>query len=384
MCGIAGCYSARSLSHDEKTNAKTLLWLASLRGRDSTGAMVAWRKKGRTTVTEHKEVMAADSFIQGKEFKDMLNLPGAYMIGGHCRLATVGAVVKSNAHPISEGDLVGVHNGAVPSMEAAAREAKITDSRLLYRSIDQYGLKEALERAGDDVAFALQYIDLQERTLNFVRNVKRPLAFMFNREDTVLYWHSEAEALQYMATREGSYNFSAPVILTPGIHYTVELGSMEINEEELTPKRKTYPAPAVTTSVPQIPVFKKAAESALVLLPEKTQLSADTQGSDVERWVEFAKKRREASQQSTAVKKDVATSMVYLGFEGKVMPIATVISCLKEGCEHCTQPVTLDTEKPVYWIGKRSFICNDCRDLDFIRSYVSSNKVYRGELCPRN
>lgn len=374
MCGLAGAYSTR-LASNEIDHVRTLIFLSSLRGRDSTGLMAGWRKKGRTVISTHKEVASADQFLESKQTKLALSLNGIYLVGAHARLATVGGVTVDNAHPYEEGNIVGVHNGHVPRYEAAAKKAGCTDSQLLMRAIDSQGIQKALIDAGEDAAYALQWVDTQEFTVNLIHNWRRPLACMFNNGRSTLYWASERGALHYTAIRSDPKQFESPFELEPDTLYTAELGTMLFEEEplDLSPPKKHYtPRTFPSSTAPR--QGKDVEPHHIPLLPappaKRDLLSAE----------EAAKQAAEKKNLGKIIGKHVAKSMVYLGWEGKPVPIATVHHLLAQGCSCCQNTLTLSESRDAHWVSRGNYICNDCRDTEFVKSYINAGKVYRGEL----
>ncbi len=352
MCGLAGVYSF-GLNEEQINIAKELTWLSSLRGRDSTGLMGAWRKQGKTTLSSDRAVLPADAYLGTPGAKHILGLPKLYMIGAHTRYATVGAVTKLNAHPLTEGEIVGCHNGAADQFKAEALKEGVNDSRLLFRSIGEKGAKKALQELGQDAAYALQWVDLQERTLNFIHNWKRPLAFMFDRDETTLFWASEIAMLELVAKRYGPNGFKPPYEVPVDTLISVELGSLDFQEEKLisiiTPTKN--PPRDCSTMFPRL---AEKIERETLFLPKPIS----------EPW-----------------SPDKAPMALYLGWEGKSIAFKKASEYLKQGCRMCLSgPTRLSNSTPVWWIARDQFLCNECRDSELAKTYLDDAKIYKGEV----
>lgn len=201
MCGLAGVYS-RTFGYQEFSIFEKLLYVSVFRGEDSTG-VIRLDKKGvprvRKTVLSAPEFLAtgASNFI-----RDMKEVEKPIALLGHTRAATKGEVKLANAHPFSFDNVVGAHNGTIHK-KFKGRENYETDSEALYKLINDEGIEAALNEVQDhDTAYALQWIDKKEKTLNFVRNDKRPLAFTYIYGQTTLVWASEKKYLEFILSIE--------------------------------------------------------------------------------------------------------------------------------------------------------------------------------------
>jgi hypothetical protein len=111
---------------------------------------------------------------------------------GHCRAKTVGAVNVQNAHPFDFEDegIIGVHNGTLTGVHKldTYHHSKV-DSEVLYGHLAKNGPEDTFSKA--EGAWACVWWDNNEETINFIRNDKRPLWFVWSKCLRKLFWASE-------------------------------------------------------------------------------------------------------------------------------------------------------------------------------------------------
>jgi hypothetical protein len=226
MCGLFGGVSTY-LSTSEIDIIKELGIISQFRGIHSTGIAFAYRggKKGNNHVYSYsKEAVDSTGFLNHPntiKIIKSLNRPMAFV--GHCRAATIGEINKENAHPYLVDHILGAHNGTIHSL-APKKGEEGTDSLKLYKLIAEKGLDEALEEVKHG-AYALTYFDTKARTLNLIRNEKRPLYLMKTDNGNTVYWASERAMLDFVAARTTT-KFTKPTILEPNVLHTFNLGTI--------------------------------------------------------------------------------------------------------------------------------------------------------------
>lgn len=205
MCGISGAYSTSLTAAEEKLFGK-LLMLNVFRGEHSTG-VVKVPPSGKAHVL--KSVTDSMEFLASKRGKDFLfDTPTKQLFIGHCRYATMGEVSLQNAHPFNFANVVGVHNGTIRGTFEGSKEYG-TDSEALYALINEKGIVEALNEIEHlDPSYALVWYDKREKTINFVRNNKRPLWFSYVANRQTLVWSSTKESIDFAVAGDATFKQS--------------------------------------------------------------------------------------------------------------------------------------------------------------------------------
>lgn len=205
MCGLFGMVGY--LEHKHKAVLKDLMYLNTLRGKDSTGI---------TAVKRDRMVVTRKMTVPGYEFMDMPLFERALTHGdqvwmGHGRWRTVGEINKSNAQPFEvmddEGNvmLAGTHNGTLNNKWAIENRLKDkfeTDSEGLFNLLaDAPDFKEAIGLLRG--AWSLVWWDPTTDSLHFCRNEERPLCYAWSKDHKQLLWASEAWMIINAARRNG-------------------------------------------------------------------------------------------------------------------------------------------------------------------------------------
>lgn len=205
MCGLVGMAGDFSLKHRDMM--KDLIFFNTLRGRDSTG--LTYYNMRRNEVTTKKATCPGFEFIEQPWIDTTLGLQAGVWLA-HGRHKTVGAVNRLNAHPFevrNEKDnieLFGAHNGTLSTkydIEKLLGDNFGTDSEALLNLINRIGPKKAIAEARG--AWALTWWDSADNSINFLRNVERPLFYTYSDDLKVLMWASESWMLRTAAARRG-------------------------------------------------------------------------------------------------------------------------------------------------------------------------------------
>lgn len=194
MCGIVGIAGKLNALHDKIF--QQLLIAGQLRGFDSTGIAAVNKQY---VVKTAKQVGTPENLFADKRFDDAFKRMNTVLIG-HNRWATQGKVNRANAHPFEFDSLVGVHNGTLDNMYALDDSHLFqVDSELLYYDMDRNGVHRTVPKLRG--AWALNWWDKTDSTINFIRNKERPLTMVMDASENVLYWASEKEMLQWILER---------------------------------------------------------------------------------------------------------------------------------------------------------------------------------------
>ena len=227
MCGLFGAITSHNFTLTELETLTELGVVSTIRGQDSTGVATVQRaKKGRLEIKQKHTLDVPAAFMYDKATQTMMK--DKFLVMGHARAATYGAVNLTNAHPIHEGRFIGCHNGSIwhyapPKVD----EHKLTDSRLLYRAMHAEGTIAALKKVGTSGAYALTYIDTHQRTLNLIRNKERPLFLMHTKGRTLTLWASEYRFLD-MVSMGSTLSWDNPYLLDVHKLYQYDLGKQDM------------------------------------------------------------------------------------------------------------------------------------------------------------
>lgn len=253
MCGQCGVYNVSAFSGPEFKAFHDLLFLNVFRGEDSTGVIKVSKESDGFKTVSRKTLQSSPEFLRSPSSDMVVEGHGPKPIGllGHTRHATKGKVTLANAHPFRFDGVIGSHNGTIHKQFKHRSEYE-TDSEALYRNINDYGIEAAIEEVNAyDSAYAIQYVDLKNNTLNFLRNSERPLHFTFLYNGTTLLWSSESDAIR-MTLRHLKYTTNTGwkgnttdriFTLKPHTLYSIPLGE---NPDKGTiidleiPEKKTY------------------------------------------------------------------------------------------------------------------------------------------------
>lgn len=210
MCGHVGI--AGKLALKDEATLKRLLLLDYFRGPDSTGLAGIRGPTHQNRVRIAKVASHPLDLFDTIRFKEALNGAVSQVFMGHNRAATRGAVTNMNAHPFHVGKIVGAHNGTLSPASFTELKAKLeqdydVDSEAIIASIDRFGIKETAKMLQG--AWALVWYNLEDETLNFLRNDQRPMWLAYSDDFTRIVWASQYHMIQAAAgLSEGANKFS--------------------------------------------------------------------------------------------------------------------------------------------------------------------------------
>lgn len=405
MCGIAGIFS-QTVGLTERELFEGLLMLNVYRGKDSTGVVrINELKKGVPYAQVKRAVVSSPGFVASKYGHDMLydldkkeakdtSKTTGYI--GHCRAATKGEIKVQNAHPFRFDHTIGVHNGTIHGSFKGSKDFE-TDSEALFNLINDAGIEEALNEVSySDPAYALVYLDTKEKTLNFVRNDKRPLYFTYLYGKSTLVWSSRWEMIEFALDQRStamSKTAWSPECDVHGGYFTLKENNL------LSIPLDKSPAQASITKL-DVKVHKYSVgfrHSSMQHLgyydwdDYTTDAKADTGGSsskdgygnfrekhgtDLSRlpWLHEqeesskagkAGEKADAKGNNKAANKPSLVSLRENTFKGEPVSTSERDFRLSQGCLCCGTPIlptdTLGIAR-VHWWNREHFACGDCYD----------------------
>lgn len=169
-----------------------MLWNGLLRGEESTGIYSPKNNIVKSTEIVYK-------FLKKQEIKE-----DNFLIG-HVRSATYGTVIKNNAHPFNEGNVVLAHNGTLSNYIDLLRKYNLkwakfdVDSHVVCGSLNEAQNFEPLGEIDGPAAFLIA--DKNTPNILYVfRNTHRPLYYGFI--DKSMYISSIEESLEYIDCKD--------------------------------------------------------------------------------------------------------------------------------------------------------------------------------------
>lgn len=199
MCGLVGVASKNTISVNEQKAFELLLYVDTVRGKDSTG-VAAVRDFKTKKVQILKRAVPGPYFLANPSWRSFVR-PASRLLLGHNRASTKGKTNDANAHPFRHKHITLAHNGTLTEHHKLPGDEtfEVDSEAVAYAMATHDDTVELLEQL--DGAFALTWYDQRKNTLNFARNEKRPLAFAVTDNSTLIYWASEIDMLRWVLTR---------------------------------------------------------------------------------------------------------------------------------------------------------------------------------------
>lgn len=199
ICGIFGVVASKgTLSLDQQKFLRASTITGQLRGVDGTG----WFSVTPSGVTQtYKRALCGNDFLNSSQgLAAQREVLRACAVVGHNRHTTIGENIDSACHPYDYDNVVGVHNGTVPSY--GLRSMGTAKSQVDVDSAQIYAYLNDTDKPIEDVlskitmgAYALTWLDKKAHAIRIARNKERPMwaangvgGFYFASEPGMLFW----------------------------------------------------------------------------------------------------------------------------------------------------------------------------------------------------
>jgi predicted glutamine amidotransferase len=349
MCGHVGI--AGKLEFKDEATLKRLLLLDYFRGMDSTG-LASIRKNDEVFVS--KMASHPIDLFDTKSYEKASNAYQSKVFLGHNRSATRGKVNGANAHPYQYGHIVGAHNGTLDTTSWKELNKVLgyetdTDSMAVFACIEKIGIEETVKLMSG--AWALVWVNLEDGTLNFLRNKERPFWFSYTDDFSKLFWASEWPMIQAatemagkdvyeLYNNEGGYAYFHT---EEDYHYFVDMNKLNSCEYKSPPltrgKKLEGKAPTPVKYLPQGSPFHGG-----------TQSGSSTTGGT-------------GSGTSTSTKATVPFITIVTTAEkplGSFVTKQEFMDMSQGKCCYCSEPIEMADEGLVIFESMGEILCSDC------------------------
>ena len=191
MCGLVLVVNKNhyGFSKEQCEVFSTLLYMSGhFRGRDGTGVVVV-DNLGNPSLAKANQTV--DGFICTKEYDelDKKAFQKGWLMYGHNRAATRGVINDVNCHPfVIDDNIILVHNGTFHGDHTLLKKTDVDSEALAHTIATTDTVENALRKI--NAAYALMWYNVEQRTMNVIRNSSRPLWYM-ETSDSYIYASEE-------------------------------------------------------------------------------------------------------------------------------------------------------------------------------------------------
>lgn len=196
MCGLIGIVIGKKYNRKERNIVKDLFTNILIeheeRGKEATGVTAIW-PDSRYII--QKSPVPASEFVKSKEYKKFLKKLDSNMsiLLGHTRKPTKGSPWNmENNHPITIGNIVGVHNGIIKNddhlfnSEGLERHAEV-DSEIIFSILNKVNFNDNFGKLAHSIQEVTQKLTGSFTTLSV--NVKHPTKILLLKYNQPISYH---------------------------------------------------------------------------------------------------------------------------------------------------------------------------------------------------
>lgn len=371
MCGHVGI--AGKLEYKDEATLKRLLLLDYFRGTDSTG-VAAIRKDGNTPIA--KLASHPIDLFDSKAYEKLNTAFQTKVFIGHNRAATKGKVNGNNAHPYQYGHIIGAHNGTLEQSswkdlnECLGYETDV-DSMAIFACIEKVGIEETVKMLRG--AWALVWVNLEERTLNFLRNKERPMWHSYTSDFNKIIWASEWPMIQAATEMGGKDAYDL---------YTTSKGHcfFSMEEDYLYSYDFDKMSAGQYTNLPDAKIKKIEGRPPLPVVTYPQGGSPFTGGAGT------TKTTTSGQRTPSEVKTDLppVITIITSGDKpfGNFLDRGQFDANTDQKCMYCLEPMKYDDEGVVYFEGMEEALCGECSGHSTSR-FMATPRTYHEHLKPK-
>ena len=379
MCGLFGIASEHTLTYSQIKDFTMLGTVSYPRGKDSTGLCVTKMEKGVIHHYVKKEVSPPNEFMHMQDVQKMMEVGNTRAIIGHNRAATIGSISKENAHPFIVDDFIGVHNGTIPYFSKEANKRDVTDSQILFESINEFGIDIALSNLpnNEKTAYAIVMIDKETGVITFVRNEQRPLWCIWSKNNKTLMWSSEDTMLEFVCARSQSV-WGEVMRFVPNKIYTYDMSLGLFNERENRNLKKSSYVVHRKHTTPKVEhkIVATSSNENTVLTKEPIKTSVPAIPVEPARSSDAQRLKEHSAFVLDSFKPRKTTGNFFKDKYGSFISRSSMENLVKEGCAMTGNIPDIDLE-PIFFIQDGGFIC-----LNAVDNAISSGLIDLHSLIP--
>lgn len=371
MCGLFGGYSSW-LSELEKQNVTLLGGLSFTRGLDGTGMAHVERNNKKYSYHSSKALLNPVSFFNHTNTQMVLKKTNLCILMGHARQATLGEKTIHNTQPICTKDLIVCHNGTV--LRFKGKDEEDSDSRNLSVYLDEHGIEETINEIGQGSA-ALTWLDKKKNTLNFFRNINRPLWILSLKSGATIYWASEKWMLDVLKDKSAN-SFAEAYMLPIDTVVTYELCSTVSTIKKIVVEKKQTPTPTIFHHgggeyIKVDGVWRRRSEISEISGVSEVNKEKDIIKAAVNSVSEISKQ-----ESSTSAPIVLPTGSWYNGFNNSYLSIKQAEK-LMNGSACCLCIGQRSIHDTVYWVSPTKYLCALCHNYPELAKTFGQSHVGR-------